>query len=206
MAALVASQVSCVKRDIQLFSQLDISVQPGQVWHVKGHNGSGKTSLLRMLAGLSPPHTGTIFWQQAPLTAAYARQLIFLGHKNGLSQALSALHNLLHWCRQHGVPFCAEHTHQVLAYLGLAGREHIPTRQLSAGQQQRVALARLWLKPATVWILDEPFTALDSAGIAAMEQHCRQFVAQGGAIVLTSHQPLGAVLENVQVLELGAPT
>ncbi len=197
MAELVASQLSCTKRDKVLFESLSLKLSPGQLVHLRGPNGAGKTSLLRILAGLSQPDSGSVQWNEQPLFGEFERRLIYLGHKAGLSGGLSAIENLSFWCAQHQVKASEAKLFTTLEALGLVGLEEIPVQLLSAGQQRRVALARLWLKDADVWILDEPFTALDVEGIALIQTRFADFINQGGAAIVTSHQPL--TLSNIPV-------
>lgn len=202
MAELVASQVACIKRDRILFESLSVTLKSGQWIHVRGPNGAGKTSLLRILAGLSQPDSGQVQWNGHKLDSHYASALIYHSHKPGLSSSLNALDNLKFWCAQHNIKVSDETIFTILADLALVGMEEIPVRLLSAGQQRRVALARIWLKPASVWILDEPYTALDAHGIELIEARCAEFVKQGGAIVMTSHQPIQHTTENIRFLDM----
>ncbi|NVK55664.1 MAG: cytochrome c biogenesis heme-transporting ATPase CcmA [Alteromonadaceae bacterium] len=193
MAGLKADNLTCIKRDRVLFSKLSFLLAPGTLLHLRGPNGAGKTSLLRILTGLSSAQSGTIYIDDEPFHDARERfyqQLIYIGHKAGVNGALTALENLKFWCAQHNSVFEVDRSFAILAKLGLVGLEDVPVRMLSAGQQRRVALARLWLKQATYWILDEPFTALDVGGINILEQHMKIHVSNGGAIMTTSHQPL----------------
>lgn len=193
MAGLAADNLTCIKRDRVLFTNLSFTLSPGELIYLRGPNGAGKTSLLRILTGLSSPESGRLYLNGESLEATrdvFNQQLIYIGHKAGINGALTAMENLRFWCAQHGTAFVASHAYEVLARLGLVGLEDVPVRMLSAGQQRRVALSRLWLKPATYWILDEPFTALDTDGIELLEQHMQQHVASQGAIITTSHQPL----------------
>lgn len=176
-----------------LFTELSFTLLPGQLIYLRGPNGAGKTSLLRILTGLSAPETGDLTLNDEPLERVrdrFNQQLIYIGHKAGVNGALTAMENLRFWCAQHATPFLANEAYGVLELLGLVGLEDVPVRLLSAGQQRRVALSRLWLKKATYWILDEPFTALDTDGIELLEMRMCQHVASGGAIITTSHQPL----------------
>lgn len=193
LSGLVASGLSCIKRDRVLFSELSISLNVGQLIYLRGPNGAGKTSLLRILTGLSEPAEGVVMFNGEPwgkVAEAYHKQLLYIGHKPALNGAFSALENLRFWCYQQQLSVTELTIFHVLEKLGLVGVEEVPVRYLSAGQQRRVALSRLWLKSATFWILDEPFTALDAEGVAMLERHFCQHVANGGGIITTSHQPL----------------
>ncbi|MCX8017784.1 MAG: cytochrome c biogenesis heme-transporting ATPase CcmA, partial [Rhodocyclaceae bacterium] len=161
---LTASGLSCVRGDRRLFSGLDLAVGAGQWLHVQGENGAGKTSLLRILAGLAPPAAGEICWQGAPiktLAEDYRRELLFLGHHAAVKEELTPLENLLFAARLDATSLDEAAAMKALARFGLRGREDLPVRFLSAGQKRRVLLARLAVRQATLWILDEPFTALD---------------------------------------------
>ncbi|MCC2614789.1 cytochrome c biogenesis heme-transporting ATPase CcmA [Aestuariibacter halophilus] len=194
MVVLSGHQLACRKKDRVLFSQLDISVGQGQLWYVRGPNGAGKTSLLRILVGLSEAAEGQVFFHGQPLHDArheFHQALMFLGHKLGLNRTLNALENLSFWCQQNGLQVSQETLYQRLALWGLVGLETIPVSELSAGQQRRVALCRLGLKPdAQLWVLDEPYTALDVDGIALLDAGILAHLQQGGAVIMTSHQPL----------------
>jgi len=202
LSGLVASELSCIKRDRVLFDRLSFSLQSGQLVYLRGPNGAGKTSLLRILCGLSQPESGTITWQSQPLGERWFKDLIYVGHKPGVNGALSAIENLAFWCRQHHVSASHDHLYHVLAELGLVGMEDVPCRTLSAGQQRRVALSRLWLKSAKVWILDEPFTALDVKGVAQLEDKMKAHVDAGGAVLTTSHQALSERAGTVRFFDL----
>ena len=200
---LEARQIHCERDDRPLFSGLDLRVGAGELWRVAGPNGAGKTTLLRILAGLNPAFEGELLWQGEPVhqvRAQYQANLLFLGHNAGVSPSLTAYENLAGWqaMRAHAVPA------QVMAALadaGLSGYEDLPAAQLSAGQQRRVALARLYLSSAPLWILDEAFTAVDREAVAQLEALLANRVRAGGAVILTTHHRLA--LEGVQVLTLG---
>ncbi len=188
---LSAHQLSCVRQDRVLFEQLDLQLHAGEVLQIAGKNGAGKSSLLRLLAGLAEPDDGDIRYQQVPLLQSaddYAENLCFIGHLAGVQPQLTALENLAFWRACFALTPVDDWA--LLAQLGLAGLEDIPCQQLSAGQQRRVSLARLWLTKAQIWILDEPFTALDQSAIAALTRCIATHCETGGAVLLTSHQPV----------------
>lgn len=202
---LLANELTCIKRDRVLFEQLSVSLSPGQLIYLRGPNGAGKTSLLRILTGLAAADEGTVSYQGKIITddaSHYYNDLIYLGHKPGLNATLSAIENLSFWLAQHQRPFDLQRAYSILEKLGLVGLEDVPVRLLSAGQQRRAALARLWLKPARIWILDEPFTALDTQGITLLESTFATHVADGGMILTTSHQALSSRAGKVTELDL----
>ncbi|ALS99041.1 hypothetical protein AT746_12720 [Lacimicrobium alkaliphilum] len=192
MSCLSVNNLCCIKRDRVLFERLNFRLQEQQALHVQGPNGAGKTSLLRILVGLAQADSGEVLWQQQKIsesTRDFSSQLVYCGHKYAVNHSLSAAENLSFWCRMQNLG-----THKdifaVLDELGLVGLEHLPAGQLSAGQQRRIGLARLWLKPAKLWVLDEPFTALDTSAIELLSRKMEQHLAYHGMIVLTSHQSL----------------
>lgn len=196
MVLLSARDLMCIKRDRVLFESLNFSLHAQQMVHLKGPNGAGKTSLLRILAGLSTASEGEVQFNHQPLHKGlhdFYQNSLFIGHKSGLNLTLSALENTQFWAHQHGIALTEEEILQSLGEMGLVGLEDLPVMQLSAGQQRRVALLRLWLKKqATIWVLDEPFTALDVQGVAMIEAKLHSHVKSGGGVILTSHQTLSA--------------
>lgn len=194
MAVLSVTNLSVVKRDRLLFDNLNFAVEQGGLLYVKGQNGAGKTSLLRVLAGLVDADSGDVYFIQQNIKDCremYHQNLVYFGHKLGINQTLSAVENLQYWCKQHQVVISADTIFDTLAQLNLVGLEDIPVANLSAGQQRRVALARFWFKQtAKLWILDEPFTALDTQGIELVSGQITKFLSTGGAVVMTSHQAL----------------
>lgn len=161
--------------------------------HVRGENGAGKTSLLRLLAGLSQPAEGEIRWCGQPIQQAetdYRRNLLFFGHHGALKEDLTALENLSFAAAMDGANVPEVNALAALYRFGLKGREDLPVRVLSAGQKRRVMLARLVTRNAKLWVLDEPFTALDVKAVELLSELITQHVADGGMAVLTSHQAM----------------
>ena len=183
---------TCVRGTRALFKGLDLLVPAGRLLRVQGVNGAGKTSLLRLICGLLAPADGAVLWQGqniAALREEFNRQMVFLGHAAALKDDLSAIENLLAACRLGGVPVDAAQARAALIEAGLRGRDHAPARILSQGQRKRVALARLVLSTQTrLWVLDEPFNALDTVATAWLIGLIGAQVARGGIVVLTSHQ------------------
>ncbi len=190
---LSAQQISCHRQNRVLFQQLDFTVLPEQILQVEGPNGAGKTTLLRMMAGLLKPDEGDILWQEQPidkLKEDFTRHLLYLGHKPAVKSLLTPYENLQFYYRMHHKEHEGERIWQALEEVSLIGYEDIPVCQLSAGQQRRANLARLWLSEATLWILDEPFTAIDIAGVNRLTERFHQHAKQGGIILFTSHQAM----------------
>ena len=196
--------VTCIKQDRCLFADLNFSLNSGQIMQLAGPNGAGKTSLLRIIAGFSAPDEGAVLFQEQPISKyyeEYARELLFIGHKTGVNTQLSAVENVRHWLQINGY-INQPDLYPILAQLGLVGLEDVPVRMLSAGQQRRVALVRLWLSDAKLWVLDEPFTALDKSGVAFLQQRFTEHLLNGGAILLTTHQDLTTHFSNLQTVTL----
>ncbi len=196
--------VTCIKQDRCLFADLNFSLNSGQIMQLAGPNGAGKTSLLRIIAGFSVPDEGAVLFQEQPISKyyeEYARELLFIGHKTGVNTQLSAVENVSHWLQINGY-INQPDLYPILAQLGLVGLEDVPVRMLSAGQQRRVALVRLWLSDAKLWVLDEPFTALDKSGVAFLQQRFTEHLLNGGTILLTTHQDLTTHFSNLQTVTL----
>lgn len=196
---LQARRLACERDDRVLFHDLELDVEPGQVVRIEGPNGSGKTTLLKILSGQLGDYQGELFWSGAPLHTvrdAFLANLLYLGHSPGIKGALTALENLAWHQALAGEPGDQRGRMTALAEIGLTGFEDVPCFQLSAGQQRRVALARLTLIPRPLWVLDEPFTAIDKEGVAALEQRLLAHARQGGSVILTTHHdlaPLGDI-------------
>jgi len=189
---LSAHGLTCVRGDRRLFSDLDLTLQAGEWLHVRGENGAGKTSLLRLLAGLAQPADGDIRWCGEPIDNAqdYRRNLLFFGHHGALKEDLTALENLEFAAAMDGASLTLEVALRALQRFGLKGREQLPVRVLSAGQKRRVMLARIATRNATLWILDEPFTALDVKAVDLLSTLISDHVTGGGMAILTSHQTM----------------
>jgi heme exporter protein A len=200
---LTATGLSCVRGERRLFAGLDLAVGPGEWLHVQGENGAGKTSLLRILASLSPPAAGEIRWQGEPIQTLgedYHRDLLFLGHHGAVKEDLTPLENLTIAARLDDTALDEAAALKALARFGLRGREDLPVRFLSAGQKRRVLLARLAVRQAPLWILDEPFTALDVKAVDMLSGLIEEHLATGGMAILTSHQSMP--LPNGRVLKI----
>ncbi|MDN3524034.1 cytochrome c biogenesis heme-transporting ATPase CcmA [Halomonas sabkhae] len=202
---LQARNLACERDGRWLFGALDLEIQGGDILRVEGANGSGKTTLLKILSAQSLDYQGSLLWRGEPLRRVrrdFLSHLLYIGHASALKPALSALENLAWHAALAGQPSTEAERVAALATLGLSGFEDLPVGQLSAGQQRRVALARLVLVRRWLWMLDEPFTALDRDGIQALEALLSSHVRQGGSVVLTTHQPL-RVEVPVRRLRLG---
>ncbi|HMN22084.1 MAG TPA: cytochrome c biogenesis heme-transporting ATPase CcmA [Ottowia sp.] len=191
-ASLQLENLQCTRSGRLLFSGLNATVVPGQLLRVQGANGAGKTSLLRMVCGLLAPQHGRVLWRGldiARLREEFGRALLYLGHTAALKAELSVLENLQVALALAGWQAAPQAARAALREAGLAGREHAPVRTLSQGQRRRAALARLVLAGATpLWVLDEPFNALDHAAGAWLASRIARHVGAGGIVVLTSHQ------------------
>ncbi len=192
--------LGCERDDRLLFSGLDLQLFPGDVVQIGGPNGAGKTTLLRALAGISTDYHGQIRYAGQALPDAaweFAGDSLYLGHLPGIKKALTPAENLEWYKAQSGAAVSIE---QALAAVGLYGYEDTPCYQLSAGQLRRVALARLHLSRARIWILDEPFTAIDKLGVSQLEALIARQCANGGVVILTSHQDL--TLPQLKIVNL----
>jgi heme exporter protein A len=205
---LEARQLECTRGDRRLFSGLGFRVGRGQLLRVAGANGSGKTSLLRIMCGLVAPSAGELRWRGRSIRAEreeYSRNLVFIGHLNALKDDLTALENLQVAAALAGMSAEPKRMLAGLDAFGVAHCAELPAKVLSQGQRRRVALSRLALSAAVpLWILDEPFSALDVAAVMELERLLAAHLAAGGMVVLTTHQEVQVVAHAVLLVDLDA--
>jgi len=194
---LQAELLSCERDERWLFQNLSFSLNAGQVVRIAGPNGSGKSTLIRILMGLSAGYEGHLRWQGKPIDHVrddFFRSALYLGHQVGVKGRLSAEENLQFWAPNAD----KKAIYEALSKVGLQGFEDLPTSGLSAGQQRRVALARLFLEEhKSVWVLDEPFTAIDAAGVTWLEHLIQDKAREGGLVILTTHHSLNISHEQI---------
>ncbi len=190
---LSVTQLTCQRGERVLFQDLHFELPDAHWLQIAGANGAGKTSLLRILAGLTEPVQGTVLWNGIDIRterSLWHQDLLYLGHQGALKEELSPLENLHFSLGLEGFNPSPAVVLEALYQFGLKGREHLPVRYLSAGQRRRVLLSRLLLRPARLWILDEPYTALDVHASAFMTELIERHLHQKGSAILTSHQPI----------------
>ena len=201
---LDVENLACERGGVRLFAGLGFSVGAGALLRVRGQNGSGKTSLLRTLAGLTRPAAGSIRWCGRERDDEYRKEMLFIGHASGLSDDLTVLENLNFVLGVFEVKANENKTKESLELFGLERVAHMPARFLSQGQRRRAALARLALSSGVpLWLLDEPFAALDAEAVEQLSRLATAHLAQGGLVVLTSHQevPIAARATETVVLQ-----
>lgn len=203
---LEVAELECVRGDRRLFAHLSFSLKQGELLYLYGHNGSGKTTLMRAICGLFHPSEGKILWNGEDireLSDDYTREVLYIGHKNGIKDDLTAIENLRILSTLDGVHLSEDRAWDSLDRIGLRGFEDLPTQVLSQGQKRRVALARLLAHKAELWILDEPFTALDRDAVSMLQEVIRSHVDGGGMALLTTHQEVMLTQGQVKQLQLG---
>lgn len=199
------NKLGCTRGGRPLFQGIDSQLEASQWLYVVGANGAGKTSLLRMVCGLAPIDAGDILWNGTPIhdqRDAYHQDLCYLGHLNALQESMTVHENLSFCAALGGHALQKQTAHEVLARFGMKGRGHQLVRHLSQGQKRRVALSRLALSPARLWVLDEPFVAMDDTGVRLLADLIDAHLAQGGLAVLTSHQLVDIGRRPPQLLAL----
>lgn len=192
LTLLTFSQFTCLRDDERLFEPVDYRVAEGDLIQVVGPNGAGKTTLLRSICGLFADFQGQITWCGQPLDSSgfdFLQRLFYLGHYTGVKKSLTAAENLRWYFDLHSGSSEID-VNDLLTKVGLAGYGDTPCQQMSAGQMRRVALARLYGTTRQLWILDEPFTAIDVGGVAQLELLLQSHCHSGGTVILTTHQAL----------------
>jgi len=206
---LEVSRLDCLRGERLLFADVGFRLDAGEMLFLQGANGSGKTSLLRILCGLALPAAGEIRWRGTAIAALgedYRRELCYLGHHNAIKEELTPLENLLLSARLADEALDEGAALEALEALGLAGREDLACRYLSQGQKRRVALARLVHERRALWVLDEPYVALDAAAVERVAGLISAHLQRGGLVVLTTHQTVPVAAGAVYELVLQAPT
>jgi len=202
---LEALNLGCIRGERRLFKGLNFSVTPGELIELRGANGSGKTSLLRILSGLATPAEGEVRWQGESIRSLgeeYSGTIAYLAHQNGVKDELSAIENLRIACGVTGNALSTSDAQAILERVGLSHQQNLPARSLSAGQRRRVALARLLASTAEVWILDEVLTSLDDAAIKLSRQFIVDHLGKGGLAIVATHQDLDIAAARIQRIEL----
>lgn len=192
-----ADKLTCIREERVLFDELSFNINTGEIVQIEGPNGAGKTSLLRILAGLSRPYAGQVRYLTEDINRCrdeYNEDLLYLGHLTGVKSELTAEENLNFNLRISG--YDDFDTTVTLAKVNLSGFEEALAGHLSAGQHRRTALARLWHSNCKIWILDEPFTAIDKKGVEELEQLFLQHADNGGCVILTTHQDMGIIKDD----------
>ena len=206
---LEVSQIECVRGNRRLFRDLSFRLEAHQALRVQGENGSGKTSLLRIVAGLSPAESGSVSWNEGNIRALgedYLRDLLFLGHSNGLKDDLSPVENLRYVLVLAGVGADEPALRAALAEQGLAAVADLPVKLLSQGQKRRVALARLsFSADKPLWVLDEPFIALDAASVERLAMTIKKQLQRGGMVMFATHQEVELGGAAMRTIDLGVP-
>jgi heme exporter protein A len=200
---LEVRNLACSRGDHRLFSELSFSLNSGQIMQVQGANGSGKTSLLRSLCGFLMPDEGEIVWRGEnirDLDEEYYAQMMYLGHLNAIKDELSALENLQISAGLSGVKLEVKEAKEALRRMGLRGKEMLPTKVLSQGQRRRVALARMLVNDAKLWILDEPLAALDVGAVVLIQELISEHLRREGMVIFTTHQPL--LVDGIDLVSL----
>ena len=202
---LEADNLECVRGERRLFAGLGFSLEAGELLYLQGRNGAGKTSLLRMIVGLLPPEAGEIRWKGKSIRSGgdeFRADLCYLGHLNAIKEELTPLENLLASAHLADETLSEDDALDALEQVGLAGREDLACKYLSQGQKRRVALARLVKERRPLWVLDEPFVALDVAAVDWLAGIISAHLQRGGLAVMTTHQLVAIPAGTVRELKL----
>jgi heme exporter protein A len=202
---LQIENLAFLRNDVMLFQNLSCQLDAGNILQIVGKNGSGKSTLLRIIAGYIQAEIGNISWHSKSTTEhrdIYQQQLHYVGHHNGVKQNLTAAENLQLCAALRGIACTSSHIKNILEQVGLNHAGNTQASRLSAGQGRRLALARLLLDPAPLWILDEPTTALDSTGQNLLHTLLNQHLANRGLVIVATHQAL-ALMKPAQTIQLG---
>lgn len=197
--------LGCIRGDRRLFRDLNFSAKPGELIELRGANGSGKTSLARILCGLATPAAGEVRWQGKNIRSLgeeYFRDVAYLAHQNAVKDELSAIENLRISSAVSGHALKIDQAQQILGRIGLSRQQNLPARSLSAGQRRRLALTRLLTTKATVWILDEVLTSLDDTAVKLLSEFVDDHLKNGGIAIIATHQELNFAADRVQRINL----
>ena len=202
-AVLQAESLTCIRGDRCLFAGLSVCVRSGELLYLQGANGSGKTTLLRALCGLLRPDEGRVSWNGKPIDEEFFSRLLYIGHQPAIKLELTPLENLRISCALDDLYPESGALWRVLRRAGLRGFEDLPARTLSQGQKRRVSLARLFINNALLWVLDEPFNALDTDAVEMLQEVIAHHIAGRGMVILTTHQEAPLTVQGVKCLRLG---
>ncbi len=199
-----AQNIAIARGTQKLFQNLNFKVQAGEILHIEGENGAGKSTLLRVLLGLCPPDSGQILWHNTPLKRAqnFKENLCYIAHSNAIKEELTPLENLTMNARIAGINLPLKEAVEALDAVQLKNRAYLPAKFLSQGQKRRVALARLFFDSRPLWVLDEPFVALDSKALEWLVGKINQHLEKNGALIFTSHQRIEGILRPMNHLRL----
>jgi heme exporter protein A len=204
---LEVTNLGCVRGRRTLFSDVSFTIKPGSLLQLRGANGSGKTSLLRIVCGLMAPENGEVRWEGAKIRSLgeeYSSSLTYLGHRNGIKEELSSLENLRISAGLSGFDLSREKAQEALKQVGLEGRENLPARFLSEGQRRRSALARLVACNTKLWVLDEVLASLDAAAVKLVESLLEKHLSNEGLAIVATHHELNLSDDSFQRLELAS--